>query len=35
LMAPMGGDHRLLRLAARLEQDGRWTHPFPIAGLTA
>jgi amidase len=35
LMAPMGGDHRLLRLAARLEQDEHWTHPFPIAGLTA
>ncbi|MCO6177115.1 amidase [Ciceribacter sp. RN22] len=35
LMAPMGEEALLLRLAARLEQDGRWQHRFPVAGLNA
>ncbi|KQO79989.1 amidase [Rhizobium sp. Leaf262] len=33
LMAPMGADHVLLQLAEQLEQDGRWQHHFPVAGL--
>lgn len=33
LLAPMGGDIRLLALAARLESEHRWTHRFPVAGL--
>jgi amidase len=33
LMAPMGADHMLLQLAEQLEQDGRWQHRFPVAGL--
>ncbi|WP_299723555.1 amidase [Devosia sp.] len=33
LLAPMGGDLRLLMLAARLESEQRWTHRFPVAGL--
>ncbi|MFF2322852.1 amidase [Agrobacterium sp. NPDC058088] len=33
LMAPMGADHLLLQLAEQLEQDGRWQHRFPVAGL--
>ncbi|MBS1183878.1 MAG: Amidase, partial [Proteobacteria bacterium] len=33
LMAPIGADRRLLSLAATLEQEGRWHHPFPVAGL--
>lgn len=33
LMAPMGADNLLLHLAEQLEQDGRWQHRFPIAGL--
>ncbi|TRL31634.1 amidase [Rhizobium straminoryzae] len=35
LMAPMGAEALLLRLAAELEQDGRWQHRFPIAGWPA
>jgi len=35
MMAPMGADALLLRLAAVLEQDGRWQHRFPVAGLPA
>ncbi len=35
LMAPMGGEALLLRLAASLEQDQRWSHVFPVAGLPA
>lgn len=34
LLAPMGGDIRLLALAARLESEHRWTHRFPVAGLS-
>jgi amidase len=33
LMAPMGGEALLLQLAARLEQDRRFQHRFPVAGL--
>lgn len=33
LMVPMGADHLLLQLAEQLEQDGRWQHRFPVAGL--
>ncbi|HEV7247518.1 MAG TPA: amidase [Shinella sp.] len=35
LMAPMGAEALLLRLAGLLEQDGRWQHRFPIAGWPA
>lgn len=35
MMARMGEEAVLLRLAARLEQDGRWQHRFPVAGLNA
>lgn len=35
LMAPMGEEALLLQLAALLEQDGRWQHRFPVAGLHA
>lgn len=35
LMAPMGREAFLLRLASLLEQDQRWSHAFPIAGLPA
>lgn len=35
LMAPMGAEALLLQLARHLEQDGRWQHPFPIAGWPA
>nr|WP_274709355.1 amidase [Nitratireductor luteus] len=35
LMAPMSGDRLLLALAARLEREGRWRHPFPVAGLAS
>lgn len=35
LMAPMGGEPLLLKLAAALERDGRWQHRFPIAGWPA
>lgn len=33
MLAPIGADRQLLSLAAVLERDGRWQHPFPIAGL--
>lgn len=33
LIAPMAGDALLLRCAALLEQEQRWTHLFPVAGL--
>ncbi|WP_027998902.1 amidase [Sinorhizobium arboris] len=33
IMAPMGGDHLLLELAARLEMEGRWQHRFAVAGM--
>lgn len=33
MFAPIGADRQLLSLAAVLERDGRWQHPFPIAGL--
>jgi amidase len=35
LMAPRNGENLLLRLAARLESEGRWQHRFPLAGLGA
>ncbi|BCP52330.1 amidase [Kaistia sp. 32K] len=35
LLAPMGHDRLLLALAASLEQEGRWQHRFPVAGLPA
>ncbi|MFB2552013.1 amidase [Ensifer soli] len=35
MIAPFGGEYRLLALAARLESEERWRHPFPIAGLHA
>ncbi|TCQ23765.1 amidase [Rhizobium sp. PP-CC-3G-465] len=35
IMAPMGGEALLLQLAHRLEQEQRYTHPFPIAGLAS
>jgi amidase len=35
LLAPRNGDALLLRLAARLESEGRWQHRFPLAGLGA
>lgn len=35
MIAPMGADALLLQLAAVLEQDGRWQHRFPVAGLDA
>jgi amidase len=35
MIAPMGADALLLRLAGVLEQDGRWQHRFPVAGLNA
>jgi amidase len=35
LSAPMGDDLLLLALATSLEQEGRWQHRFPIAGLHA
>ncbi|MGX5777124.1 amidase [Methylorubrum zatmanii] len=34
LLAPMGGEARLLALAAPLEAEGRWRHRHPVAGLT-
>lgn len=33
LMAPMGADRMLLALGGRLEEDQRWQHKFPVAGL--
>ncbi len=35
IMAPMGGEALLLQLARRLEQEGRYAHRFPVAGLTS
>lgn len=32
LIAPIGGDLRLLELGATLEREGRWTHPIPLFG---
>lgn len=32
LIAPMGGDLRLLELGAALEAEHRWTHPIPLFG---
>lgn len=34
LLAPIGGDRRLLALAARLESEQRWSHRFALAGLS-
>ncbi|WP_370675903.1 amidase [Pleomorphomonas sp. PLEO] len=33
MFAPLGADRQLLSLAAMLEQDDRWQHRFPVAGL--
>ena len=33
LVAPMGADDLLLDLGQRLEEDHRWQHKFPVAGL--
>lgn len=33
LIAPMGQDRILLQIAGRLEQEGRWQHRHPVAGL--
>jgi amidase len=33
LIAPMGADRLLLNAGQRLEDDGRWQHKFPVAGL--
>jgi len=33
ILAPLGGEARLLALAARLEAEERWKHPFAVAGL--
>jgi amidase len=33
MVAPFGAERLLLSLASALERDGRWQHPFPIAGL--
>ncbi|MBB4349908.1 amidase [Aliirhizobium cellulosilyticum] len=33
MIAPMGHEALLLALAARLEGEERWSHPFPITGL--
>ncbi|TCT36314.1 amidase [Martelella mediterranea] len=35
IFAPMGAEDRLLSLAATLEREERWSHPFEIAGLGA
>ena len=35
LLAARGGENLLLRLAARLESEGRWQHRSPVAGLGA
>ncbi len=32
LIAPLGGDLRLLTLGAALEAEGRWQHPIPLFG---
>lgn len=34
LVAPMGADRLLLNLGQRLEEDQRWQHRFPVAGLS-
>ena len=33
MFAPLGADRLLLSLAALIEEDDRWQHPFPVAGL--
>lgn len=33
ILAPMGGEGRLLALAAQLEAEGRWRHRHPVTGL--
>ena len=33
MFAPLGADRQLLSLAAMLEEDDRWQHRFPVAGL--
>ncbi|MFK0166283.1 amidase [Rhizobium sp. NPDC090279] len=35
MMAPMGEDNLLLRLASALEAEQRWRHRYPIAGFPA
>lgn len=35
MIAPMGQEATLLALAGQLEQEGRWQHRFPVAGLAA
>ncbi len=35
MLSPIGADRQLLALADLLERDGRWTHRFPIAGLSS
>ncbi|MDK3016494.1 amidase [Pseudodonghicola flavimaris] len=35
MIAPIGGDLRLLALGATLERAGRWTHPIPLFGEDA
>lgn len=35
LLAPLNSEGLLLRLARRLESEGRWRHRFPVAGLGA
>lgn len=35
MIAPMGGDLRLLALAGMLELEGRWSHPIPLFGGAA
>lgn len=32
MIAPIGGDLRLLTLGATLEREGRWRHPIPLFG---
>jgi len=33
LIGRMGADNLLLNLGERLEEDQRWQHRFPVAGL--
>ncbi|GJD54769.1 amidase family protein [Methylobacterium dankookense] len=33
ILAPIGGEGRLLALAAQLEAEGRWRHRHPVTGL--
>lgn len=35
IIAPMGAEPILLALAATLESEERWRHPFPVAGLVS